>query len=384
MTADFRPGARITGGSRDLREYARAFGDAMLRDAGILPAGYPMHPGVRDLVGQSTMVHLARNWFDSIGITTWRGQPEGRIIEQAIRVSHEIDEGQRDIAHGTETFVGLLQNVANTALLIGWSNIRQTWRDICRVVIVNDFRPMPMAGPSEIQLSKLGPMREIAHSPASSRYEQAQAVPHAGIFSLSREAQLNDLRGGLVVDAKRAGEAAGNHVNQEVFSMLALASGAGPTLTQTGRSLFNTTDLTLAAAGGALSVTTLNAARKAVRLQTDPTSGRRLNISPKILLVPPSVEATARVLVGADSIPGDPNNLRVAVDAELEATSATAWILLADPLVNDALAVAFMQTTEPSLESKFNTDSDGLEFKIRLDFAPVATDFRGCYRNPGA
>lgn len=376
--------ARISVGTRDLTEYAHAWGDCALRDAGILPPGYRLHAGVRDLVGQSSLVDLARTWFDAIGIQSWRGQPEGRIIDEAIRVSREIDEGQRDAAHGTSTWTDLLQNVAQGALLIGWSNIRPTWREICREIIVQDFRPTPLAGPSELQLAKLGPMREIAHMPASSRSENVQAVTHAGIFSLSREAQTNDLRGALVVDAKRAGEAAAIRVNQELFALLATASGAGPTLGQTGRALFNTTDGTLAASGGALSVATLDAGRKAMRRQTDPTTSRRLNIAAATLMVPPSLEATARVLVAADNIPGDPNNLRVAVDAELEAISVTAWYLLADPKVNDALAVAFLQTSEPSLESKFNADTDGLEYKVRIDFAPVATDFRGCYRNAGA
>jgi hypothetical protein len=384
MTASFRDGARISGGARDLTEYVRAFGDATMRDAGILPPGYKLHPGVQDLGCRPSVADLARSWFDSVGITSWRGKQENEIVQTAIRVSREVEDGRRDIGSGTETFNDLLLNVANGSFLLGWSSVRSTWRDLFRTIIVQDFRPTPIAGPSEIQLSKLGPGGEIAHTPAGDRYEQVTPTVHAAIFSLSREAQLNDFRGALVVDAKRAAEAADARINQECFAMLALASGAGPTLIQTGRALFNVTDGTLASSAAALSVTTMNAGRKAVRVQKDPTSLRRLNIAARRLLVPPSLEETGRVLVASDNIPGDPDNLRLLVDAELEATSSTAFFLLADPNVNDSLACAFQDAAMPTLESKYNMNTDGLEYKVRIVFSPVVTDFRGCWKNAGA
>jgi hypothetical protein len=335
--------------------------------------------------GETTPAAIARNWFDSIGISSWRGQPETKIIAEAINVSREIEDGQRDIAHGTETFTGILENLATGSLLRGWERIRHTWKDICRTLIVPNFLQAGIAGASEIQLARLGEHGEVSHTPASDRVEHVTPVTYAGIFSISREALSGDRNGALTVDPFRAGVAASARVNQSVFEMLALASGAGPTLTQTGRALFNTTDGTLAASAAALSVTSVNLGRKAIRRQTDSsTSSRRLNIAPAILLGPPSVEETARVMVAADNIPGDPNNLRVVIDSALEDISATAWYLLADPMMHDTLAVAFVGSDEPSLESKAGWTVDGVEYKVRIAAAPVATGFRGAFRNAGA
>lgn len=381
---NYRSTARISGGTRDLREYVAAVGDSLRRDAGILPPGYDLHPGVGDVCGQTTPVAIARNWFDAIGINSWRGQPDSKIIAEAINVSREIDDGQRDISAGTENFTGILQNIATVSLLLGWARIRHTWRDICRTLIVPDFLQAGLAGASEIQLARLGEHGTVAHTPASDRVERVTPVTFAGIFSVSREALLGDRNGALTIDPFRAGVAASARVNQSVYELLALASGAGATLNQTGRALFNTTDGTLAASAAALSVATINLARKAIRRQTDPSTARRLNIAPAILLATPSLEETARVLVAADNIPGDANNLRVVIDSALEDISTTGYYLLADPQIHDTLAIAFVGSDEPTLESKAGWDVDGVEYKVRIPFAPVATDYRGVYRNAGA
>jgi hypothetical protein len=53
-------------------------------------------------------------------------------------------------------------------------------------------------------------------------------------------------------------------------------------------------------------------------------------------------------------------------------------------MMHDTLAVAFVGSDEPSLESKAGWTVDGVEYKVRIAAAPVATGFRGAFRNAGA
>ena len=203
-------------------------------------------------------------------------------------------------------------------------------------------------------------------------------------MAFRRAALLADERQALVLDPLRAGIAASGTVNAALFAFLAKASAAGPTLNQTGRALFNTTDATLAASGAAPSVTTLNAGRAAMRKQTDASSARVLNIPPRFLLAPAALEGTARVLCASNDVAGGADNLRPLADGALDGISATGWYLLADPNMHDTFEAAFVGQAEPELDSRPGWESDGLIYKVRLDFVVTPLDFRGVYRNPGA
>lgn len=376
---NYRNSARISGGERDLTEYVEAVRYVHQRDAGLLAPNHRPHPAASDVCGMTSGAGIARTWCDSVGIST-RGLSEGELLTTALRASKDI--AQR--GGGTSSYAGILANLAQGSTLLGWNRIRHTWRDLCRVALVNDFRRSNRAGLDEIGLAPVPEHGEIKTSPTGDRVEYAEPVSNAGILNISRAALLADARQALVLDPMRAGVAASGFVNQSLFDLLAVANGVGPTLNTTGRAVFNTTDKTLAASGAALTVATLAAGRKAMRAQADASSLRKLNIAPAILLAAPGIEDTARVLAAASWIANDPGNLKPLADSALDAISATAWYLFADPNMHDTFEVCFLGSAEPELVERATWETDGLSYKVRIDFDIVPLDFRGVYRNAGA
>lgn len=165
-------------------------------------------------------------------------------------------------------------------------------------------------------------------------------------------------------------------------------------LNQDSTALFHADHNNLVApgSGSAPSVTSLDAGFQAMALQQAP-GGATLDIVPSILLVPIALDATARVLTKALNDPAGavlhtPNpfegRLRVVSTARLDADDPLQWYLMADPNLYDTLEIAFLDgQTSPFLESKDGWSSDGVEYKVRIDAAAAATDFRGLYQNDG-
>jgi len=123
-----------------------------------------------------------------------------------------------------------------------------------------------------------------------------------------------------------------------------------------------------------------------MRKQTDPTTGRRLNIPGKFLVGPPELESTLRVIAAADRVEGGTENLEVVIEAALSdgANGPTAWYLVADPQRFDTFDVGLVNESGPIIETKPGFDIDGMLSKVRIDFGIAALDFRGVYRNKGA
>jgi len=104
-----------------------------------------------------------------------------------------------------------------------------------------------------------------------------------------------------------------------------------------GAALFHADHKNLAGSGAAISVTSLGAARTAMRLQTG-INGAILNIVPRYLIVPAALESDAETILAAlarpdQSNPGVANaefirNLELVVDPRLDADSATAWYFI--------------------------------------------------------
>lgn len=145
--------------------------------------------------------------------------------------------------------------------------------------------------------------------------------------------------------------------------------------------------------GAALSMTTLAKARAAMRKQTG-MNGAILNIVPRFLIVPASLESTAEQLVTSMVDPTKQNatpqlawirGLDIVVDARLDADSATAWYLAADSNQVDTVEIAYLQGQRGAfIDQEQNFDSDNLTVKCRLDFQAAPIDWIGLIKNPGA
>jgi len=204
---------------------------------------------------------------------------------------------------------------------------------------------------------------------------------------ITRQAIINDDLDLLGRIPRRMGRAARRTIGDLVFAILT----SNPNMSD-GVALFHSDHKNLAAAGSAPSVTSLSAARAAMGTQKD--GDATLNVAPKYLLVPAALEASANQLINSTVDPtaskGHATNpvagmAEVIADGRLDAASATAWYLAADPNGYDTIEVAYLDGMEsPYLEEQNVWTSDGVEMKVRVDagVAPLAS--QTLYKNAGA
>jgi hypothetical protein len=148
---------------------------------------------------------------------------------------------------------------------------------------------------------------------------------------------------------------------------------------------------TLAASGGAISDTTLAAARLALRSQKGLDGKTPIDIAAKFLVVPAALESTAEKYL-ASIYPAQAANvnpfagkLTLIVDPRLDAKSATHWYVAADPVLFPSIEYAYLAGNEGvQVETRAGFEVDGVQIRARLDFGAGALDFRGVYANAGA
>ncbi len=155
--------------------------------------------------------------------------------------------------------------------------------------------------------------------------------------------------------------------------------------------LFHANHGNLASSGGAISVTTLGAARQAMRLQKGLDKSTPIDARPKYLVTPAALETVAEQYLTqlaanqASSVNPFSGQLTLIVDPRLDAKSATAWYLASDPNVIDTIEFAYLEEAQgPQILLREGWDVDGMEFKVRLDYGAGVLDWRGLYRNSGA
>jgi len=335
-------------------------------------------------------------------------------IRQGLRVSGMNDYqmlgevlkngGRRDIGLGTEDFTGILANVSNKALLKGWETAATTYRQWCRIGSLSDFKRANRTALSGMELlDVVVENAEYKYGKAADRTEYITAVKYGKLFSISREALINDDLNAFTTIPMNQGRAADLTINKVVYDSLKAASGVGPTLNQTGAALFSSTHANLTATSGGITVANLEVGRTAMSRQADPTNAMPLNIRPKYLLTPVSLESAAKILVASEKDPvgstgaiggaTTPNQFynafTVISDAYLDTFSSaygtTAWYLLADQNTTDTYEVSFLNGQQsPYLESKNGWDVDGVEYKVRIEAGVAALDYRGVYQKRGA
>lgn len=141
----------------------------------------------------------------------------------------------------------------------------------------------------------------------------------------------------------------------------------------------------------ALSAAALQAAITAMLKQTN-SAGKRLNLRPRYLLVPPDLLFTALTLVNSTLVPGSANNdanvLKGAVEpiSVAQFTDPTDWYLICDPAQLESIEMGFVNGREapeiliqdrPQDGQVFTNDQ--MAFKVRWEFGGAWLDYRGAH-----
>lgn len=155
-----------------------------------------------------------------------------------------------------------------------------------------------------------------------------------------------------------------------------------------GKTVFHADHGNLAPAGAALSVTSLSAARLALRSQRG-ASGEYYAIEPWALVVPPQLETVAQQVLAEINATktADVNPFSGALEliVEVGLTSPTAWYLIGNPARADGLAYSFLDgQAGPRVESKPGWETLGTEFRLVWALDARFVSYASWFRNPGA
>lgn len=290
--------------------------------------------------------------------------------------------------HGTSDFPYLLADVANKTLRRAYDEYPVTFGPIVRRTTVPDFKTV-----NRVQLGDAPALAavlasgEFTHGSISEGREQFAVSTYGRIFSVNRQTLVND-----DTDAFARVPALFGRAFRNLESDLVWAQITNNGLMGDGIILFGSAHANIAAeAGGdgAPDVTTIGAGRAAMRKQTG-LDGQKINVVPRYLIVPTSLETVADQLTTsitpalAANVNVFSGKLQVIAEPRLDDNSVAAWYLAASPDQIDIIELAMLEGQDgPMVESRIGFDVDGLEIKARHDVAAKVLDWRGLFKNEG-
>lgn len=362
-------GVSVTMGEAESDKFRAAAQDAVLMAAGI-PVAEPA-AGAQELRGHS-MVELAREALQREGLKANFG---------------DNMELARAAINSTSIFPAIMANLANKSVMVGFNEAETTYQIWAGKGSNRDFKEAARVALSEAGNLELvpegGQFQQDFLGEASAR---TKVATYGKLFSLTRQAIINDDLGLFSKIATKYGSAAKRLVNKMVYAQL-----TGNVKMQDNIALFDTKHGNVAGTGEALSVKAIAKAITAMRRQKGITGESTLNITPKYLVVPPELEVTAYQIVnstasvdGVNSGVVNPYKGRFVVVADAELTDPDAWYLVADASQHDTIEVTYLNGVEtPRLETRQGFEVDGIEYKVAFDCGVSALDFRGLYKNAG-
>ncbi len=335
-------------------------------------AGVQPTDSARHLMEQS-LADLARVCLEERNIDT-RQLTRNEVLERSFA------------AHTTSDFPMLLQSAGRRVLhenfQLAQSPVR---RMLTRSILLSDFRSKQGIRLSDMGLlEKVNEAGEVSHTTrAEVGAESYKLDTFARIFSMSRQALINDDLDAFADFSRTAGRMAAETENRLVFGLLK----SNPIMDETGKSLFHLDHNNLAVAPAPLSEDTLSAARRAMRTQRALDNGEKdrpfLSVQPKYLVVGPELETTAEKQLAAiyAATTGDvnpfTNRLELLVEPRIEDDS---WFVFADPANYPVLEHAYLSGAPgPQMASENGFEIMGVRFRVSLDFGAGVIDYRGAY-----
>jgi hypothetical protein len=321
------------------------------------------------------------------------------IVRECARKAHRDDSGpesaviQRELAHSTSFFPNVLENIASKALGVSFVEAPSTYSSWSREsdgdrLLQDISRPQFSEAPSLDETPELMPIQEGSFVDKAAKIK---IKTYGKRFSVSRAVIVNDDIGVFDSIVAAFGRSARRKIDDLVYAELI----ANPTLLSDSVAIFNASHGNLVTgAGSALSSSSLSTARKNMRVQKGP-NGAIINVTPRYLVVPPSLETKAEELVHSIVRPDattaantlnvfSMGGLDVVTEPRLEADSPTRWYLMAtkDMSVMDVLFLGGQR--RPTILREEHSPILGFAWTCYIDVGVGAVDFRGAVRNDGA
>ncbi|WP_445358106.1 phage major capsid protein [Microbulbifer sp. ANSA005] len=279
--------------------------------------------------------------------------------------------------HSSGDFATVLGNTANKSMLKGYEEAQEIFPRFTSVGNLSGFKlTTRMDLGSFPSLRRVAPGAEFKYVSIGECAETATLATYGELFSITRQAIINDDLSAFTRIPQKMGLAAVHTVGDLVFSILL----NNPNMAD-DKPLFDASHGNLASPAG-INTSSIDIARVLIGKQKD--GDAVLNIRSKFLLCDIADEGSAKVALESEYEVGastknntTPNSVRniaeVLSDARLSGHNA--WYLNADPVAYDTIKVLYLDGQQaPILEEQNGWSIDGVEFKVRLDAAAKAWD----------
>jgi len=348
-----------------------------------------------NLVGDSIRAHVmsraghgekhADNAYNSYNL---RELARASLVDRGIGISGMNPMQMVGLAftHSSSDFGNILLDVANKSVLMGWETAEETFERWTKKGQLGDFKIARRVGLGDFNsLREVREGAEYKYITLGDRSEQIALATYGELFSITRQAIINDDMSMLTDIPMKMGFAAKGTIGDLVYAVL-----TGNPKMSDGKTLFHADHGNLGS--GAPSVAALDAGRQLMRKQKSGT--RHLNIRPEFVLCPVALETTMNQIIKSSSVKGADVNAGIAnpiqnfaeviAESRLDDASAAAWYLAAGQ-GRDTIEVAYLDGMDtPYIEQQAGFTIDGVATKVRIDAGVAPLDYRGLTKSTGS
>ncbi len=301
--------------------------------------------------------------------------------------------GRDGYATGSD-FPVLFEDIARKSMEAAYATQSDTWRRWISTTSVSDFR--------DHSLFMKGTFGGLPIVLPGAEYQNLQIPDGAkrvintetrgGIIALGRHAIVNDDLGFLTSAASEFGGSAANQIEISAYELLALNSGLGPTMADSSP-FFDNTARANVSTGAALTGAALSLDRAHMRKQMDVSGNRAIDLTPRILMVALPLEDAANALNQDQYVQGVANTFQknnqvkgmfsdVITKPVAPVLTGTKRYLFTED--KGAFVCVFGPDGEgPALSSEEGFRTDGVSYKVRIDFKVQAGDPKKAIYNAG-
>lgn len=359
--------------------------------AGTTPSVAPTaYAGNGNIVGDSVKQSLlARAGIDkdkanakdnAYNAMTLRELARASLVDRGVSVSGQNAMSMVGLAftHSSSDFGQILIDVAHKSLLKGWEAAAENFDQFTSHGTLTDFRPAKRVGLGDFgHLPQVGEGEEYTYGTIGDEGASVALATYGQLFSITRQAILNDDMHLLTKIPEKMGQAARATIAKLVFALL-----TGNAKAQDGKALFD------ASHKNTITNAVLDLANidKGIQMMNGFVNarGEPLAIEPEFMLLPTSMYTRGLQLIksasveGADANSGIINPLRDIVtpvkSARLQAADEKSWYLIN----KEAIEVSYLDGIDtPYMEQQNGFTVDGVSTKVRIDAGVNVIDYRG-------
>lgn len=299
--------------------------------------------------------------------------------------THAMDDETivREALTGTGAFPGILSNVAHKSMAQAYQSAPTTYQLWTAQGSNSDFKDATRYRLGEADtLEKLNESGEFKAGGVAEGAAKTSIATYGRMFSLTRQAIINDDMGALQQLPAIYGAAARRMINKMVYKMLQ----GNPKVE--GAVLFHADHKNLCAED--ISIEGLAKMKAAMAKQKNIKGEEYLNIQPAFLICPVELEVQAAQLISSVVDPtkanATPNPFanKMTVISEPELEDAKAFYLAAAAGIAPTIEVTSLNgNLTPTMERAEQFDTLGIKWRIYMDVGVNLLDYRGIQKSTG-